>query len=158
MSAGAELLSHGTVDPWLNGRWTAANRPWAALVLGACLGLLSVAAWLTPDPRGLGTHEQLGHPPCLTMMAWGVPCPTCGMCTAFAHAVRGEVLRAFHAQPAGLALAMVTVVSGLASGLALVTGRTARVPWVRTTRIAAIAVSILLAGWGYKVLMTWFGL
>ena len=51
------------------------------LVLSAAatvLGLLAVAVFLEPDPRGYGTHEKLGFAPCLPMELWEIPCPGCG--------------------------------------------------------------------------------
>jgi hypothetical protein len=43
------------------------------------IALLATARWLTPDARGLGTHEQLGLPPCGFYLWYGLPCPSCGM-------------------------------------------------------------------------------
>lgn len=56
---------------------------------------------LHPDPRGLGTHEQLFLRPCSFYSQTGLPCPTCGMTTAFAHMAHGNVREAFVAQPMG---------------------------------------------------------
>ncbi|NBO19844.1 MAG: DUF2752 domain-containing protein, partial [Proteobacteria bacterium] len=52
--------------------------------LSATLGLSNVR-WLTPDARGLGTHEQLGLPPCGFYLWYGLPCPSCGMTTSWPH-------------------------------------------------------------------------
>ena len=74
------------------------------LILGGALAVLVLARWLTPHPAGLGTHEQLGLPPC-GVYAWlGLPCPACGLTTAFAHLARGEVMSSLEAQPLGLPL------------------------------------------------------
>ncbi|MFT3923616.1 MAG: DUF2752 domain-containing protein [Myxococcales bacterium] len=71
---------------------------WLAALLSS-LSVLAAARWLTPSPSGVGTHEQLGLPPC-GMLAWlGVPCPACGMTTSFAHLADGDVLAAFRAHP-----------------------------------------------------------
>jgi len=56
---------------------------------------------LKPDPRGLGTHEQLLLHPCNFYSQTGLPCPSCGMTTAFAHMARAEFRDAFLAQPLG---------------------------------------------------------
>ena len=42
------------------------------------------------------------------VVVWGLPCPTCGMTTAFAHTVRGRWLAAARAQPAGFVAAIAT--------------------------------------------------
>lgn len=75
-----------------------------ALVLASVLG---VARWLEPDPRGYGTHTQLGLAPCLFAQVTGYRCPSCGMTTAFAWFVRGGFERSWRANPAGCALAPV---------------------------------------------------
>ena len=53
------------------------------LALGLA-GVLGTARLLEPDPRGFGTHTQLGLAPCAFARITGRPCPTCGMTTAFA--------------------------------------------------------------------------
>lgn len=102
---------------------TGVVRWWAALVLLSCLGLLGLAAWLKPDPRGYGTHEQFGSGPCGMIIVTGYPCPTCGMTTAFAHTVRGQWYRAFMAQPAGFVAALGTIAAAVVAVWALATGR-----------------------------------
>ena len=62
---------------------------------------LAVGRMLTPDPRGLGTHESLGLPPCMFRYATGLPCPGCGMTTAVSHAAHGDLGQSFLTQPAG---------------------------------------------------------
>jgi len=79
----------------------------SALGLAAVLG---VACWLTPDPRGFGTHTQLGLLPCAFKAVTGNPCPTCGRTTAFAWFTRGRFDRSWQANPAGSLLAPVCLV------------------------------------------------
>lgn len=79
----------------LKTRWALGG---VALGLAAVLGL---ARWLVPDPRGYGTHTQLGLGPCAFLVMTGLPCPSCGMTTAFSWAVRGRFDRAWRANPAG---------------------------------------------------------
>lgn len=78
-------------------------------------GVFGVARRLEPDPRGSGTHTQLGLAPCLFARVTGRPCPSCGMTTAFAWFVRGRLARAWSCNPAGCLLA--------AAGLSLI-------PWL----------------------------
>lgn len=127
----------------------------ALIAFLACVALIGVAFRLTPDPSGTGSHEQLGFPPCTMLTLTGYPCPTCGMSTAFAHAVRGELLSAFQAQPAGLALAVATIA---AAGIALsvmITGKVWAVNWYRVspTRVVLGIMLLLAVGWFYKLVI-----
>jgi hypothetical protein len=131
----------------------------AAVVLLAVGALLGLALWMTPDPSGIGTHRQLGLPGCTLVMASGYPCPTCGMTTAFSHAVRGRWLRALHSQPAGFVLALVTLVVALAAASTAVTGKTWGLNWyrIRPWWCMATIAGVLLLGWGYKIaVIRWF--
>lgn len=60
----------------------------------ALLGLLATTRWLSPDSRGLGTHEQLGLPPCGFYLLYGFPCPSCGMTTSWSWLTRGNFTEA----------------------------------------------------------------
>ncbi len=128
-------------------------RGMAAIVLLGGMGLLTAAAWVTPDGSGHGTHRQLNQPPCLAITLLGYPCPTCGMTTAFAHTVRGELGSAFLAQPAGLLLALATVTAVVLSLTVLATGRVWAVNWYRVSPLGVtIAVlAVVVAGWAFKV-------
>ena len=87
-----------------SGRW---------LLVAWSLFLISgfTLAWnLEPDPRGFGTHQSLGLPPCTFRALFGIPCPGCGMTTSFSHLVRGNVAQASRANFAGVVLALVCAV------------------------------------------------
>jgi hypothetical protein len=73
------------------------------------VGLLGVARGLEPDPRGFGTHTQLGLAPCAFAVLTGRPCPSCGMTTAFAWFARGDWGRSWRANPAGLLIALLVI-------------------------------------------------
>lgn len=78
-------------------------------LLGVALALIGgflVALLVTPDPRGYGTHQQFGLPPCTFRLLFGIHCPGCGMTTCFAHFVRGQFVEATRANLAGVVLAM----------------------------------------------------
>lgn len=79
---------------------------WSLVLLGG----FSLASALDPDPRGYGTHRELGLPPCTFQDVYGTRCPSCGMTTSFAHFVRGEFLQAAQANAAGVLLAAVCAV------------------------------------------------
>lgn len=128
----------------------------AAFVLAGCLAVLGVAAWLKPDPRGYGTHEQFGTGPCGWMLVLDYPCPTCGMTTAFAHTVRLQWWRAIVAQPAGFFLALTTVVMAVIAARTLVIGRWPVRLWWKLTpyRLFVALLVVLLGGWAYKLIVT----
>jgi len=83
-----------------------------ALVLAGVVGiaLLLMAMWLRPSPLGYGTHQQLGLPPCTILLWFGVPCPSCGGTTAFAHFVRGQWGSALRANAASCLFAGVCAI------------------------------------------------
>jgi hypothetical protein len=113
------------------------------LALAAILiGLFATAGRLSPDPRGFGTHEQLGLSPCAILRLTGRPCPTCGMTTSFAWLVRGEPGRAWRANPAGLVAAVVG--AGLVPWLLLVAA-TGRAPGRRPVGATLMALAVLVA-------------
>lgn len=72
-----------------------------------CLAALSLASWLTPSPRGEGTHEGLGLAPCQFLARTGLPCPSCGMTTSFTWFAHGNLAASLYVQPMGTALAIV---------------------------------------------------
>jgi len=125
----------------------------AGAVLSGAAAILAVAAWLQPDPTGFGTHLQLGRPPCMAILVFGVPCPTCGMTTAFSLAVRGRWWQAFQAQPAGTLLVLGVMVAVLVSITTLITGQVWRLNLYRLPpqRIAYALVAILVISWGFKI-------
>jgi hypothetical protein len=97
-------------------------------LLGLCVALpavtiLATAAIIHPDARGYDTHTQLGLPPCGLLQRTGMPCPWCGMTTAFAHMARGQVAAATRAQACGAALFLLMVAAALAGTVQAATGR-----------------------------------
>ncbi len=110
-----------------------------------------VAALLKPDPNGMGTHRQLGLPPCTMVALFGVRCPTCGMTTSWAHLVRGQVRRSLAANAGGTLLAGVTALA--AGWLAASTCRGWWVAWQPKERmfawLAAVIVTVTAIDWVY---------
>ena len=79
-----------------------------------CLGLglfalLLIAAWLRPDPAGLGTHTQLGLPGCTAYSILGIRCPGCGMTTSWAHTMNGDLSSAIRANVGGVLLCFLAI-------------------------------------------------
>ena len=101
----------------------------ASVVLIGCIAALMLAAWLKPDVRGVGTHEQLGLPACSLVRFAGIPCPTCGMTTAFAYTIRGHWIAGLLAQPFAFVLALGIFLCIPLSAQALISAKTWRVNW-----------------------------
>lgn len=70
------------------------------MLVSAC-SVLGIAAWLKPAASGYGTHTQLGLPPCNFLRLTHLPCPSCGLTTCFAWAIRFHFREAFLANPFG---------------------------------------------------------
>ena len=102
-------------------RLTLTERITSFLLSTALVMVVLLARWLEPDPSGVGTHEQLGLAPCTFHWVLGLPCPFCGMTTAFSHLAHGHVVTAFVVQPAG-ALFFIGVLVAIAAGMACGTG------------------------------------
>ncbi len=113
-----------------------------ALVGCGLLGVLGVAAWLTPNPAHYGTHQQLGLPPCTFAVIAHKPCPTCGMTTAFAHVMHGEPWLAVRANAAGTLLCLAAIVAGPWLIVAAVRGRWCG--WQARGTIAAYGAGVVL--------------
>ncbi len=83
------------------------------VLVGLALGVafvFGVAIWLDPykgdvPARMMGTHQQLGLPPCSFVLLTGYPCPSCGMTTSFALLIRGDILASLRANWVGTLLA-----------------------------------------------------
>ena len=140
--------------PLLDGQTRLSNRAVSFILFISCAALLGVSMKLNPDPSGMGTHEQLGLPACGFLALTHLPCATCGMTTAFAHAAHGHVLASLYAQPAGAVLAVMTAVTLLISLYAMITG-ISLLPLGRLLckPMPLIAMgSFILLAWAFKVL------
>jgi hypothetical protein len=126
----------------------------ACFAIGLTAALL-LSFYLTPDPRGLGTHEQLFLFPCNFHTLTGLPCPFCGMTTAFALMARGEIVAAFLTQPMG-ALGFITcvILLPLIIGAAVfnknLIGALMELPW-RT--LAWVLGAMVVFSWLFKIII-----
>lgn len=133
----------------------ARRRAVAVILMVASGGLLLMAAWFEPAADGHGTHTQLGLPPCGWVVGMGIPCPSCGMTTSFAHAADGNLLGALRVQPAGALLALGTAMVFVLSVWVLATGSAIGRFWVDRIdkRVFIFGGALVLAAWIYKILV-----
>lgn len=152
-SAPPRIATRGTA-PGTRGADVLRRRVVATVVGGAALGLLSLAAWMEPSAAGHGTHQQLGLPKCDWIARFDLPCPTCGMTTAFAHATEGNFVASFLSQPLGFLLALATAASLLVSVYVVWTGSPVARIFARwwTNRMIFVLVAAILLSWGFKIL------
>lgn len=129
---------------------------WIGLaVFSASASILGLAAWLQPHPSGFGTHRQLGFAPCGILVRYRLPCPTCGMTTAFAHTVRGQWLRAARVQPGGFVICLSAMAAAVLALAALWSGDLPQ-PLKRRLDLYYLFWAILIAvlgGWGARLLI-----
>ncbi len=95
---------------WLWGRVEVASPgrfrallPHLGIFLGLT-GLFAALGHLTPSPDHVGTHQQLGFPPCSFRAVFGLPCPGCGGTTAVCYMLHGDVKNALVSNVFGAAV------------------------------------------------------
>lgn len=143
------------------GRAVAPVGMWERVGNGALASLailiLLIGLRVEPSQAGHGSHMQLGLPPCGWVVAFDKPCPTCGMTTAVAYAVRGEILSSFITQPAGMVFALSMAMSFWLCGYVAMTGSAlGRLVGreVFRPRILWGLGALILVSWAYKF-VTW---
>jgi len=121
------------------------------LALAGVIGLtlLVTARRLEPDPRGFGTHEQLGLTPCYFLTSTGYVCPACGCTTAWAHLLRGDLSASAFANLSGMLLGVAAVIG---APWLLITAMLGRWPLVRPT---ARLVLVLASAWLVVAVLDW---
>ena len=152
---------HPTAIPNLYLRLTTpARASWLARAVSLGLAALALAVLITaarvaPSPSGMGTHLELGLQRCGFLSRTGLPCPSCGMTTSFAHFVRGNPAASAYVQPMGFVLALLAGLTVWAGAYVAVTGR----PAYRLLRaLPGVAVVLTLFGlaiaaWAWKILI-----
>ncbi len=125
----------------------------AALFVIGLVTLLVLARSLQPNRSGVGTHQQLGLPPCSIVELWGVRCPSCGMTTSWAHLLRGEFRAAASANLAGAMLAVIALAYLPFGCYFSIAGRRSAGGWFSTAAasVLVIACCIAVAEWGFRI-------
>ena len=71
------------------------------ILFGIWAAVTGFGIYLSPNPHGHGTHEQLGLPPCPSVLFFNRPCPGCGLTTSWTSTIHGHFVDAFKAHPLG---------------------------------------------------------
>ena len=64
-------------------------------------GVTGFGIYQRPSHDGHGTHQQLGLPPCPSVLLFDRPCPGCGLTTSWTAFIHGNFVESFHAHPLG---------------------------------------------------------
>lgn len=134
-------------------RFSLRNRLLVAVVGLVLLAPLLTATRLQPSPRGLGTHQQLGLPPCTIRALFGMRCPSCGMTTSWAYAVRGQLWASAKTNVGGALLAVLTM-AAVPWWLASAVRGTWLTPFPSDNTLACgavVVVLVTLADWAWRL-------
>jgi hypothetical protein len=136
-------------------RATVGSRLVAAGVAGVAMVVLVIASQLAPSPAGMGTHEALGLRQCEFLARTGLPCPSCGMTTSFAHFADGNWLASGYTQPMGFVLALLAGLAVWGGAYVAITGRPAWriVGAVPGMTIVIAMLSLAVAAWAWKIVL-----
>ena len=104
--------------------------------------LLLVASHLQPNSAGLGTHQQLGLPPCSMRVIFGVRCPSCGMTTSWAYFMNGQWADSFQVNSGGFLLALLSIAF---ASCALKSTWTGQLPAINSQRLMAVSLLAVAA-------------
>jgi len=124
---------------------------WSLIVLAG----FAVALSLEPDTHRYGTHQELGLPPCTSLVLFDIPCPSCGMTTSFSHFVRGQFKQAAQANTAGVLLAAICAAQIPWCWLSAYQGHLWRVrrPHVFLLCVLSVLSGVCVVQWTSKLLL-----
>lgn len=129
------------------------DKAFSVMGLAASSVTLAVARSLHASSSGVGTHVQLGLPPCRFLELMRIPCPSCGLTTSFAFAAHLQFRQALVASPFGLLLFFAVVLAIPAICVQL----WRQIAWARIVRaidwsaITSWAIAAYLASWICKL-------
>jgi len=117
-------------------------------------GVVTLGLFVEPDPRGFGTHEQLGLAPCKSMDTIGIPCPGCGVTTSVSLLWQGEPWASFLNQPFGFLFGLLAPLAALLAIYRHLRGAdiyedALKVRW---GKLLLGFASVMLLAWIYKVI------
>jgi len=113
-----------------------------------------IGATLRPDASGHGTHQQLGLPPCPSVLIFDRPCPGCGLTTSWTAFIHGDLHTALHAHPLGPALYILFTVSAFMALFGYLRGYRFATDTPTFNRIMAVVVTVFLTYGAYRMATT----
>jgi hypothetical protein len=136
----------------------------ASLVAVALLliGIFAIAIALDPYKDGKlwlsETHRQLGLPPCTFKAVTGYPCPSCGMSSSFALAVRGDLWHSAEANFVGTLLAIAGLIFIPWAVASAIKGRLLGVRNVEKMLVVGVFgfVILMFGRWGIVLALMYF--
>ena len=124
----------------------------------ACMGLgiltvFGIAISLRPSPDGMGTHQQLGLPPCTTVALFGVRWPSCGMTTSWSLFVRGDWIASVQVNAGGFLLAVIALAYLPASCYLSLRGQASRGGWLSLSLALGLVTALVVAflQWAWRL-------
>ena len=111
------------------------------------LAVTAVGIYLRPSPDGHGTHQQLGLPPCGSVILFDRPCPGCGLTTSWTATIHGRLAEAFQAHPLGPPLYLAFTMFAIANVWAFAKKRRIDTSGSRWT-FAIVAAGLVFFGFG----------
>ncbi len=129
-------------DPRPLDRWQRVGASISGLIV---LALLIIASTLEPNPEGFGTHQQLGLPPCTSVVLFGWRCPACGMTTSWALLLHGRIVEALATNVAGVAFALIAIAYLPASCYFTLVGRATQGAWFSLALGISLLASMAIA-------------
>ncbi|WP_442512204.1 DUF2752 domain-containing protein [Novipirellula sp. SH528] len=115
-------------------------------------GLLITASQLSPSQQGLGTHQQLGLPPCSSRIIFGFRCPACGMTTSWSYFTQGHWLQSVQSNSGGFLLAIAACVVVVTSAVCVVKPDFDVMRYHKQVGVAAIGITLVtLVDWVFRL-------
>ena len=124
----------------------------AAALAATPITLLLVASRLQPNSAGLGTHQQLGLPPCSMRVIFGFRCPSCGMTTSWAHFMNGQWADSFQVNSGGFLFAILSIAFAFCALKSAWTGQLPTLTSQRLLGVSLLAVAaVTLVDWTLRL-------
>lgn len=133
------------------------------IIAAGLVGMFWVAVAIDPfdaqgQPLTMGSHRQLGLPPCNFVKITGLPCPSCGMTTSFALLMHGEIAASLRANAVG------TLLAAFLLGLipwSLFSAARGRWLWIRSAETwllyaVIVFIGLALVRWGIVLVWHWW--